>query len=432
MRREPSRLVMQSLLWPQVKAVLPKCLEEFPADVGPEVDAPIAHCVKKAAACVYNGDLAQCRQLGELIMDFSWEKLNGCNWRDVSRDWRTAYSYGCLFKVLGICGCAELTERLEEEALLVCDMALLLGAEIINNVINRIITELRIAHRSEESQERTGHLPRSQKRPIDNEGKELEVEPENGKIPEKVPRPLNPILDVGNIVPTLNCPSLEYFRKNFLITQKPVILEGVIDHWPCMKKWSVKYIQEVAGCRTVPVELGSRYTDAEWSQKLMTVNEFINRYILDQPARTGYLAQHQLFDQIHELKEDIGVPEYCCLGDGDEDDITINAWFGPAGTVSPLHQDPQQNFLAQIVGRKFIRLYSVSETEHLYPFDSTLLHNTSQVDIENPDLEKFPMFKQAIYQECTLSPGQILFIPMKWWHYVRALDISFSVSFWWS
>ncbi|KAM5152333.1 bifunctional peptidase and arginyl-hydroxylase JMJD5 [Mantella aurantiaca] len=423
--------VMQSTLWCRVRSLLPSCIEDFPSDVGPEVDPPIAHCVKEAVTCVYNGELARCRQLGELIMDFSWEKLNGCNWRDVSRDWRSVYSYGCLFKVVGICGCAEPMEGAEEEALLVCDMALLLGAEIVNNVISRIITVLRLAHQPK-SPEEAGYLPKRQKRPLENEGKEGEPESENGKIPEKIPRPLTPILSVGTTVPTLRCPSLEHFRKNFLITQTPVILEGVIDHWPCMKKWSVEYIQQVAGCRTVPVELGSRYTDAEWSQKLMTVREFINKYILDQPARMGYLAQHQLFDQIHELKEDIGIPEYCCLGEGDEDDITINAWFGPAGTVSPLHQDPQQNFLAQIVGRKFIRLYSVSETEHLYPFDSSLLHNTSQVDIEYPDLEKFPTFKQAIYQECILSPGQILFIPIKWWHYVRALDISFSVSYWWS
>lgn len=41
------------------------------------------------------------------------------------------------------------------------------------------------------------------------------------------------------------------------------------------------YFCQVAGCRTVPVELGARYTDEEWSQKLMTVGDFIDRYIVN-------------------------------------------------------------------------------------------------------------------------------------------------------
>lgn len=43
---------------------------------------------------------------------------------------------------------------------------------------------------------------------------------------------------------------------------------------------SVDYLRAVAGCRTVPVEVGSRYTDEEWSQTLLTVNEFIDRYVV--------------------------------------------------------------------------------------------------------------------------------------------------------
>lgn len=113
----------------------------------------------------------------------------------------------------------------------------------------------------------------------------------------------------------------------------------------------------------------------------------------------------------------------------------------------------------QVVGSKYIRLYSPEDSEKLYPHQSQLLHNTSQVglidhtnstcllclqtvavfltpsmqvEVENPDMLRFPEFAKAPYLECVLKPGEVLFIPVQHWHYVRSLELSFSVSFWWS
>jgi lysine-specific demethylase 8 len=111
--------------------------------------------------------------------------------------------------------------------------------------------------------------------------------------------------------------------------------------------------------------------------------------------------------------------------------VITNAWFGPAGTVSPCHHDPYHNFLAQVVGSKYIRLYAPSETLYLYPNEG-VMNNTSQVNVENPDLSLHPDTLKASFVDCILGPGEILYIPLKYWHFVKSLETSFSVSFWWS
>jgi lysine-specific demethylase 8 len=58
---------------------------------------------------------------------------------------------------------------------------------------------------------------------------------------------------------------------------------------------------QVAGYRTVPIELGRRYTDDSWTQSLMTIGHFVDRHLTGGTAGrvVGYLAQHELFEQVN-------------------------------------------------------------------------------------------------------------------------------------
>ncbi|KAG4988512.1 hypothetical protein JHK82_030851 [Glycine max] len=99
------------------------------------------------------------------------------------------------------------------------------------------------------------------------------------------------------------------------------------------------------------------------------------------------------------------------------------------GGLTYLAQHP---LFDQVVGKKYIRLYSSSLSEELSPHSGTMLHNSSQVDLDDIDENKFPKVQDLEFVDCILEEGEMLYIPPKWWHYVRSLTTSFSVSFWWS
>ena len=46
--------------------------------------------------------------------------------------------------------------------------------------------------------------------------------------------------------------------------------------------------------------------------------------------------------------------------------------------------------------------------------------------------KRFPHFEYEKYVDVILEEGEMLYVPVGWWHYVRSLEVSFSVSFWWN
>ena len=346
-----------------------------------------------------------------------------------------------------------------------------------------------------------------------------------------------PAPEIKYPIPRVSGPSFDSIEHHIRKVRTPLVITGAVDHWPAMsaRPWSSRDYwldRTFGGRRLVPVEVGRSYTDEEWSQQIIEFREFIDKYISrddrDEAEQTGYMAQHDLLSQIPALRKDIGIPDYCFIeppgpepgtpvylkkrreqaeqnmvssgknkrgishahaleasdyeadGDDDEDaewrvpnDPVINTWIGPAWTISPLHHDPYHNILVQVVGAKYVRLYSPhtpaskiyprgmepvpesedngdnrngrsnnASTQHVQENQARLIDmsNTSQVDLASIELSPaesdqwdatWPGFLQADYVETVLKEGECLYIPVGWWHYVRGLKGGISVSFWW-
>ncbi|NHZ33496.1 cupin-like domain-containing protein [Massilia rubra] len=105
-------------------------------------------------------------------------------------------------------------------------------------------------------------------------------------------------------------------------------------------------------------------------------------------------------------------------------------WLGPAGTVTPLHCDYDDNIFAQVWGSKRIFLAPPHHDEFLYPSQANAILFGSPVDPEAPDFDKFPLARQAAMIEVIVNPGDMLYVPAGWYHQVRALTFSLSANRW--
>jgi len=223
----------------------------------------------------------------------------------------------------------------------------------------------------------------------------------------------------------------ERFFDRYYATNTPVVLTDVVTAWPAFGRWTPAYLKERFGDVEVMAAFG-RESDPDYDlhtpalSRPVRFGDFVDRVLAAGESNDLYLVANNRNsdrDGLRALFDDVTLPE------GWLDPARLQGstafWFGPGGTVTPMHHDTSNILFGNLYGQKRFLLVA--------PWETALLQSTrgvySLVDPEKPDLERFPGFARVTVREVVLSPGEMLFIPVGWWHHVRALSLSINLAF---
>jgi histone arginine demethylase JMJD6 len=103
---------------------------------------------------------------------------------------------------------------------------------------------------------------------------------------------------------------------------------------------------------------------------------------------------------------------------------------GPGGRFPYIHLDYYHlsAWITQLYGRKEFTVWPRGQEIYLYP-DPENPWRSLVPDHENPDLERFPLLRNATPIKCIVGPGETLFIPFGIWHTAHSLEPTISVAF---
>jgi Cupin-like domain len=236
---------------------------------------------------------------------------------------------------------------------------------------------------------------------------------------------------------------------------KPVIITDATENWPARSKWTFEFFKTAYGSDPAIAWLG-RGSGVGKLTSLSTYIDFLDTPLAELPgvwtgknigkdgrpppaapgggASPFYLLGWYAFRQHPELYDDIAPAPYFVedlvsvlnpplrdVFEWTSDREYTAVFIGPEGSLSALHRDYWNThaYLAQVQGRKRAILFSPEDVDFLYG---------GQVNPEQPDFERFPLFDRATAYECVIEPGDTLLIPANWLHHVRGLEKSITLS----
>ncbi|XP_030310133.1 HSPB1-associated protein 1 isoform X2 [Calypte anna] len=243
----------------------------------------------------------------------------------------------------------------------------------------------------------------------------------------------------------------EETKEIVMSLQQPAVFYNMVGDWPALH-WNVEYLSAVLGGKTIQFRIGLKTVDlapqfeTSCSYVKATLDEFL-AWSCGQPsclsgpfrcyeyskywAYADYKYIARIFEDKPEIFKDVRWSDFGFSGRTGKDSTL---WIGSEGANTPCHLDSYGcNLVLQVQGRKRWHLFPPSDTSFLYPTRIPYEESSvfSKVNVANPDLKRFPQFKNTTAHVVTLSPGQVLLVPRHWWHYVESIDpITVSVNSW--
>ncbi|KAM6978571.1 LOW QUALITY PROTEIN: tRNA wybutosine-synthesizing protein 5 [Tautogolabrus adspersus] len=278
-------------------------------------------------------------------------------------------------------------------------------------------------------------------------------------------------------VPIFTNVDKDAFLQDVYPQRRPAVLRGM-DLGPCLEKWTAEYLIEKGGDKEVKIHVSTvpqmDFLHKNFAYKTLPFKEFVKR--ASEKTHSDYFLCEDESYYLRSLGEDVR-KEPADLSKQFPDlaaDFHIPEFFAPDHFFSSVfrisscglqlwtHYDVMDNLLAQVTGTKRVVLYSPQEALHLYLSGKCLWkellstlnlfckcflvswhHNKSLfkcessgdksevLDIDSPDLTRFPEFVKAKRYECVLEPGDVLFIPALWFHNTLALHFGVGVNVFW-
>jgi len=228
------------------------------------------------------------------------------------------------------------------------------------------------------------------------------------------------------------------FTECYVKPRRPVLLKRALAGCSALSSWSLEHLRRSLGQSVFPLKswttsglLTSSIRFEEYADQL----EAHDRDLCESGSNGAPLPAY-----LHDIPLKKILP--------DADDLLeafpaqyFPAWYrpvwsnfaqfflGPAGSVTPLHFDCllTHNLFFQVSGRKRFTLIAPEQLSYCYPVN----WRWCEVDVEQPDFNRHPDYRQARPVEVELGPGDGLYFPPGTLHHVRSLDCAMSFNVDW-